>query len=83
MCICDSKKTKTVPESMRFSKTDKVLYASPRPRPLYPLNGVFFVFFNILFRFQFRDCEENTLQLYCVPNSEKSRSYIRMSTRLA
>ena len=40
------------------------------------LNGVFFVFFNILFRFQFRDCEGNTLQLYCVPNSEKSHSYM-------
>jgi hypothetical protein len=24
-------------------------------------------FFNISFRFQFRDCEGNTLQLYCVP----------------
>ena len=45
------------------------------PRPLYPLNGVF-VFSNILFRFQFRDCEGNTLQLYCVPNSEKSHSYM-------
>ena len=45
---------------------------------LYPvvLNGVFFVFFNILFRFQFRDCEGNTLQLYCVPNSEKLHSYM-------
>ena len=32
--------------------------------------------FNILFRFQFRDCEGNTLQLYCVPNSEKSHSYM-------
>jgi hypothetical protein len=31
---------------------------------------------NILFRFQFRDCEGNTLQLYCVPNSEKSHSYM-------
>ena len=40
------------------------------------LNGVFFVFFNILFRFQFRDCEGNTLQLYCVPNSEKLHSYM-------
>jgi hypothetical protein len=43
--------------------------------PAIARNGVFFVFFNILFRFQFRDCEGNTLQLYCVPNSEKSHSY--------
>jgi hypothetical protein len=49
---------------------DKEKYI-PWPRPLYPLNGIFFVFFNILYPFQFRDCEGNTLQLYCVPNSEK------------
>jgi hypothetical protein len=46
------------------------------------LNGVFFVFFNILFRFQFRDCEGNTLQLYCVPNSEKSHSYMSIVNRM-
>jgi hypothetical protein len=32
-------------------------------------------YYNV-FRFQFRDCEGNTLQLYCVPNSEKSHSYM-------
>jgi hypothetical protein len=51
--------------------------------PVLPLidSGTVFVFLdpchlkiNILFRFQFRDCEGNTLQLYCVPNSEKSHS---------
>ena len=55
---------------------DKRLHDFFADKVLYPVEWRIFVFFNILFRFQFRDCEGNTLQLYCVPNSEKSHSYM-------